>query len=185
MTFSLTGNSLLHDSPVRFLSYLLLSVLFWFVFELYNVRLANWYCVYAFRPAWGRLRHSASCVLLSHESTFYAEMLAAQGVDTPGEWQDVVARVLDDGRPLLLASAGSFPNHRYTAVGSIARHARSGLLQMRSAIADSRPEGGAASPRAAASRGWGCCGNRQEVLQLFGEVQVDLYRSGHDRLKDL
>ncbi len=160
MTFYLTGNSLLHDSPVRFLSYLHLSVPFWFVFELYNVRLANWYYVYAFRPAWGliqlfigRLRHSVSCVLLSHESTFYTEILAAQGVDTPGEWQDVVVRVLDDVRPLLPAPAGSFPNHRYTAVGSIAQHARSDLLQMGSAIADSRPGGGAASPRAAASRG--------------------------------
>ena len=37
------GRSLIHDRPREFLMMAWLSVLFWLVFEVYNLRLANWY----------------------------------------------------------------------------------------------------------------------------------------------
>lgn len=49
LTNRLTGGSPLSDRPRRVLSWLAWSVPFWFVFELYNLRIANWYYVYALR----------------------------------------------------------------------------------------------------------------------------------------
>ena len=49
VTLSISGRSLLVREPRRVVSCLFWSVPFWFVFELYNVRLQNWYYVYTFR----------------------------------------------------------------------------------------------------------------------------------------
>jgi len=50
----LRGRSLLHDRPREFVMMGWLSVLFWLVFEVYNLRLANWYYINVPTEPWLR-----------------------------------------------------------------------------------------------------------------------------------
>jgi hypothetical protein len=54
LVLRLRGQSLLHDRPREFLMMAWLSVLFWLAFEVYNLRLANWYYIGLPRNPWLR-----------------------------------------------------------------------------------------------------------------------------------
>jgi hypothetical protein len=54
LVLRLRGRSLLHDRPREFLMMAWLSVLFWLMFELYNLRLANWHYVGLPKSPWLR-----------------------------------------------------------------------------------------------------------------------------------
>jgi hypothetical protein len=54
LVLRLRGQSLIHDRPREFVMLAWLSVLFWLIFELYNLRLANWYYINVPRNPWLR-----------------------------------------------------------------------------------------------------------------------------------
>jgi hypothetical protein len=54
LVLRLRGRSPIHDRPREFLVLVWLSVFFWLIFELYNLRLANWYYINVPRNPWLR-----------------------------------------------------------------------------------------------------------------------------------
>jgi hypothetical protein len=54
LVLRLRGRSLIHDRPREFVMMAWLSVFFWLIFEVYNLRLANWYYINVPENAWLR-----------------------------------------------------------------------------------------------------------------------------------
>lgn len=74
-TLLISGRSLLVSAPGRVVSYLFWSVPFWFFFELYNVRLENWYYVYTFRPFGASLAFSLAAFATVLPACFFHSYL--------------------------------------------------------------------------------------------------------------
>ena len=99
-TWAVSKRSLLYQAPKRVASYLLWSIPFWFVFELFNVRLQNWYYVYTFRSDYASLAFS----LVAFSTVLPACFFHSHLLESLKLWESVRWKPIDPRRGWIQAS---------------------------------------------------------------------------------